>query len=70
MYARGHAARRCARLLRLRRAAAGGLAGAALMGLRRWMVVNLLAQWVLPPPKYIEASAPCCSPRRAGAAWS
>ncbi|HVT07093.1 MAG TPA: ABC transporter permease subunit/CPBP intramembrane protease [Polyangia bacterium] len=38
-------------LIRLRRAPASSFAGALLIGLSAWLVVGLLAEWILPPPK-------------------
>jgi sodium transport system permease protein len=40
-------------LIRLRRAPPASFAGALLIGLSAWLVVGLLAEWVLPPPKEV-----------------
>jgi sodium transport system permease protein len=49
-YARG-SGRRLTAVLRLRMPSASAVAGAALIGSSAWLVVGLLAEWVLPPPK-------------------
>ncbi|HVV17633.1 MAG TPA: ABC transporter permease subunit/CPBP intramembrane protease [Polyangia bacterium] len=40
-------------LIRLRRAPPAAFAGALLIGLSAWLVVGLVAEWVLPPPKEV-----------------
>jgi sodium transport system permease protein len=54
-YARG-SGRPLREVLRLRRPAPSALAGAILFGLSAWLVVGLLAEWVLPAPKQVEES--------------
>jgi sodium transport system permease protein len=49
-YARG-SGRRLTAVLRLRMPSASAVAGAVLIGSSAWLVVGLLAEWVLPPPK-------------------
>jgi sodium transport system permease protein len=49
-YARGSGSR-LASVLRLRKPSALSVAGAILVGASAWLVVGLLAEWVLPPPK-------------------
>jgi sodium transport system permease protein len=49
-YARG-SGRRLTAVLRLRMPSAAAVAGAVLIGSSAWLVVGLLAEWVLPPPK-------------------
>jgi sodium transport system permease protein len=49
-YARG-SGRRLTAVLRLRMPSASAVAGAILIGSSAWLVVGLLAEWVLPPPK-------------------
>jgi sodium transport system permease protein len=49
-YARG-SGRRLTSVLRLRMPSASAVAGAVLIGSSAWLVVGLLAEWVLPPPK-------------------
>jgi len=49
-YARGNG-NRLASVLRLRKPSALSVAGAILVGASAWLVVGLLAEWVLPPPK-------------------
>ncbi len=55
IYARG-TGRPLAEVLRLRRVPARALAGALLMGASAWIVVGVLAQWILPPPRELEES--------------
>ena len=50
VYARGRGVR-LASVLRLRKPSATSVAGAILVGGSAWLVVGLLAEWVLPPPK-------------------
>jgi sodium transport system permease protein len=50
VYARG-SGRRLTAVLRLRMPSAAAVAGAVLIGSSAWLVVGLLAEWVLPPPK-------------------
>jgi membrane protease YdiL (CAAX protease family) len=52
IYARGRG-QTLAGVLWLRRPSRAALAGALLMGLSAWMVVGLLAEWLLPAPKEI-----------------
>jgi sodium transport system permease protein len=40
-------------LIRLRRAPPAAFVGALLIGLSAWLVVGLLAEWILPPPKEV-----------------
>ena len=40
-------------LIRLRRAPPAAFAGALLIGLSAWLVVGLVAEWILPPPKEV-----------------
>ena len=40
-------------LIRLRRAPPAAFAGALLIGLSAWLVVGMLAEWILPPPKEV-----------------
>jgi sodium transport system permease protein len=50
VYARG-SGRRFTSVLRLRRPSAAAVVGAILVGSSAWLVVGLLVEWVLPPPK-------------------
>jgi sodium transport system permease protein len=43
-------------VLRLRRVPARALAGATLIGLSAWLVLGMLAQWFLKPPRELEES--------------
>jgi sodium transport system permease protein len=49
-YARG-SGQPLAAVLRLRKPAAGAVVGALLIGSSAWLVIGLLVEWVLPPPK-------------------
>jgi sodium transport system permease protein len=53
VYARG-SGRRFTSVLRLRKPSLAAVAGAILIGASAWLVVGLLVQWVLPPPKEVE----------------
>jgi membrane protease YdiL (CAAX protease family) len=50
VYARG-SGRRLTAVLRLRMPSASAVAGAVLIGSSAWLVVGLLSEWVVPPPK-------------------
>jgi sodium transport system permease protein len=50
IYARG-SGRSLAAVLRLRRPSAPALLGGLLIGSSAWLVIGLLVEWVLPPPK-------------------
>ena len=52
VYARG-SGRRLASVLRLRMPSAAAVVGALLIGSSAWLVIGLLAEWVLPPPKEV-----------------
>jgi sodium transport system permease protein len=52
VYARG-SGRRLASVLRLRMPSAAAVAGALLIGSSAWLVIGLLVEWVLPPPKEV-----------------
>ena len=54
-YARG-SGRPLREIIRLRRPSLASLAGAILFGLSAWLVVGLLAEWVLPAPKEVVDS--------------
>ena len=41
-------------MLRLRKPSLAAVVGAILIGASAWLVVGLLVQWVLPPPKEVE----------------
>ena len=53
VYARG-SGRRLASVLRLRKPSLTAVVGAILIGASAWLVVGLLVQWVVPPPKEVE----------------
>jgi len=55
LYARS-LGRPLADVLRLRRVPGRALAGATLVGLSSWLVLGMLAQWFLKPPKELEES--------------
>ncbi|HXU06947.1 MAG TPA: ABC transporter permease subunit/CPBP intramembrane protease [Polyangia bacterium] len=50
VYARG-SGRRLASVLRLSKPSAASVVGAVLIGSSAWLVIGLLVEWVLPPPK-------------------
>ena len=52
VYARG-SGRRWTAVLRLRAPSPSAVAGALLIGCSAWLVVGLLVEWVLPPPKQV-----------------
>jgi sodium transport system permease protein len=52
IYARGRG-QRLRTVLRLRAPAPGALLGAILIGLSAWLVIGLLADWILPAPKEV-----------------
>jgi len=51
-YARG-SGRRLTSVLRLRKPSPSAVAGALLIGSSAWLVVGLIAEWVMPPPKEV-----------------
>ncbi|HEX3904777.1 MAG TPA: ABC transporter permease subunit/CPBP intramembrane protease [Polyangia bacterium] len=55
LYARGRG-QPLARVLRLRAPAPTAMAGAVLIGLSAWLVVGLVAEWILPAPKAVVDS--------------
>jgi sodium transport system permease protein len=66
VYARG-SRQRLFDVLRVRRVPPRALAGAALVGLSAWMVVGLLAQWLVPAPKeLVESLRRMVAPEGAG----
>jgi sodium transport system permease protein len=52
VYARG-SGRRWTAVLRLRAPSPSAVAGALLIGCSAWLVVGLLVEWVMPPPKHV-----------------
>ena len=66
IYARG-SGRPLREVLRLRRPSLASLAGAILFGLSAWLVVGLLAEWLMPAPKQvIESLRHVVSPSESG----
>ena len=66
IYARG-SGRPLREMLRLRRPSLASLAGAILFGLSAWLVVGLLAEWLMPAPKQvIESLRHALSPSESG----
>ena len=55
LYARGQG-QKLAEVIRLRTPSATAVAGAVLIGLSGWLVVGLLAEWILPAPKEVVES--------------
>jgi sodium transport system permease protein len=55
LYARGRG-QKLAQALRLRAPSPTAVAGAVLIGLSAWLVVGLLAEWILPAPKEVVES--------------
>jgi sodium transport system permease protein len=52
IFARG-SGRRFSAVLRLRKPSAAAVAGAILIGSSAWLVIGLLVEWVLPPPREV-----------------
>ena len=66
IYARG-SGRPLREVLRLRRPSLASLAGAILFGLSAWLVVGLMAEWLMPAPKQvIESLRRVVSPSESG----
>ena len=63
LYARGRG-QKLAEVIRLRAPSVTALAGAVLIGLSGWLVVGLVAEWILPAPKRgRRRAAPRCRAR-------
>jgi sodium transport system permease protein len=68
-YARG-SGRRLSAVLRLRAPSASAVVGALLIGSSAWLVVGLLVEWILPPPKeLVENLRRAITPAEGGSAF-